>query len=122
MIAFIQLIQAQVADVTARFAATIGFIGVLVGAVISVIGGVVTHYLRQRAQAKRDEPRRKLLTLMLEDDRFPGRWRKLDTLMHVIGSDEAAAKRLLLEIGARGSEDGQELWGLTKYHPFQEKI
>lgn len=58
---------------------------------------------------------------MLEDNRFPDRWRKLDTLMHVIGANEETTKRLLLEIGARGSEDKQEHWGLIKYHPFQEQ-
>ena len=33
-------------------------------------------------------------------------WRKLETLMRVIGSDDTTTKRLLLEIGARGSEPG----------------
>jgi len=39
--------------------------------------------------------------------------------MHVIGADEATTKRLLLEIGARGSEDGQDLWGLLERNPFK---
>lgn len=102
--------------------AVIGLIGVIVGAVITVAGNVALHCLKQRAQAKRDAPRRKLLTQMLEDERFPQHWRKLETLMHVIGSDETTTKRLLLEIGARGSEDGRELWGLLKYHPFDNKM
>lgn len=41
--------------------------------------------------------------------------------MHVIGADESTTKQLLLEIGARGSEDKQELWGMIKHHPFGEK-
>jgi hypothetical protein len=45
-------------------------------------------------------------------------WRKLDTLMHVIGADEQTTKRLLLEIGARASEDGQPLWGLISRNPL----
>lgn len=39
--------------------------------------------------------------------------------MHVIGANEETTKRLLIELGARGSEDGNELWGLIKYHPFE---
>jgi hypothetical protein len=58
---------------------------------------------------------------MLEDERFPGRWWELHTLMHVIGADEETTKRLLIEIGARGSEDGKDFWGLIKHHPFDEK-
>ena len=38
-------------------------------------------------------------------------WRKFETLRHVIGSDEETTKKLLLEVGARASEDGQALWG-----------
>jgi hypothetical protein len=58
---------------------------------------------------------------MLEDDRFTDHWRKLDTLSHVIGANEETTKRLLIELGARGSEDQQELWGLIKHHPFEKK-
>jgi hypothetical protein len=36
---------------------------------------------------------------MLEDNRFPDHWRKLDTLMHVIGANEETTKRLLIELG-----------------------
>jgi len=41
--------------------------------------------------------------------------------MHVIGADEETTKRLLLEIDARASEDGQALWGFKKHHPFKGK-
>ena len=47
-------------------------------------------------------------------------WRKLDTLMHVIGADEEKAKRLLLELGARASEDGQSLWALKSRAPLNK--
>ena len=116
-----QQIAKKVIENTKYFTAIIGLIGVIVGSILTILGNIITHYLKQRAEAKHDEPRRKLLTQMLEDDRFVDRWRKLDTLMHVIGADESTTKRLLLELGARGSEDGQELWGLMKYHPFAKK-
>ena len=98
--------------------ALIGFGGVVIGAVIQIIGSVVKHYLEQRTKDRTDERRKQLLMTMLESERF--KWRNLETLMHVIGADEETTKRLLLEIGARGSEDKQELWGLIKRNPFKE--
>lgn len=55
---------------------------------------------------------------MLRSQKYP--WRKLETLMHVIGADEETAKRLLLEVGGRASEDGQPLWGLIERNPLPE--
>ena len=104
-----------------HFTAIIGLIGVLLGYVLAILGNLVTYWLSQRTIAKKDQPRKRLLEKMLDDERFPGRWRKLSTLMHVIGADEETTKGLLLEIGARGSEDQQELWGLIKYHPFEKQ-
>ena len=104
-----------------HFAAWIGLIGVAVGSGLTVLGNIVMHCLKERSLAKKDKPRKELLKKMLEDNRFTDRWRKLDTLMHVIGANEETTKRLLLEIGARGSEDQQELWGLIKFHPFEKQ-
>lgn len=36
----------------------------------------------------------------------------------VIGADEETTKRLLLEIGARSSEDGRPLWALIRRQPL----
>lgn len=96
--------------------AFIGFAGVFIGAIMQIVGNVCIHYLQQRAKDRTDVKRKQLLLTMLEDQRYS--WRKLDTLMHVIGADEETTKRLLLESGARGSEDKQELWGLIKRNPF----
>ena len=98
--------------------AWVGFLGVAVGAVFGFLAALVPHVLKERSARRRDAPRKKLLLKMLEDDRFPGRWRKLATLQHVVGADAETAKQLLLEIDARASEDGQELWSLLKYHPL----
>ncbi|MFI5089951.1 MAG: hypothetical protein ACHP7P_07820 [Terriglobales bacterium] len=116
-----QEIAKRVVEDTKYFTAIVGLIGVIVGSVLTIIGNVVIHWLNQRAIERQDEPRKKLLQRMLEDKRFPEHWRKLSTLMHVIGADEETTKRLLLEIGARGSEDQQELWGMIKYHPFEKE-
>ena len=98
--------------------ALIGFGGVAIGALIQIFGNVTASYLQQRAKDRTDKKRKELLLTMLEDQRYS--WRKLTTLMHVIGADEETTKRLLLELGARGSEDGQDLWGLIKRNPFKK--
>lgn len=107
-----------VADRVELTTALIGFGGVVVGAVFVFLAAMVPHYLQERARAKKDEPRKRLLLQLLEDDRFPNRWRTFETLQHVIGADEETTKRLLIEVGARASEDGKKLWGLMKYHPL----
>jgi hypothetical protein len=111
----------DVASNNAYLTAIIGLIGVVVGSALTLLSKVVEHCLKERTIAQKDRPRKKLLLEMLEDNRFTHHWRKLDTLMHVIGANEETTKRLLLELGARGSEDQQELWGLIKHHPFEKK-
>jgi hypothetical protein len=71
-------------------------------------------------RSRKDKARKQLLRNMLEakNQAYPQRWRSLTTRMHVIGASEETTKRLLLEIGARASENGQDLWGLVKYHPL----
>jgi hypothetical protein len=98
--------------------AAIGFIGVLLGSLAAFATPVAMHFLQKRSESKQDDTRKKLLQKMLN---HPERtWRKLSTLSHVIGSDEETTKRLLLELGARASEDGQSLWGLISRNPFPE--
>jgi HEAT repeat protein len=92
--------------------AWIALLGALVGGLLSIGGNLLLEGFKQRAKKKKDEPRKKILREMLRDERFPEGWRKLRTLMHVIGANEETTKRLLIEIGARGSEDGEDLWGL----------
>lgn len=96
--------------------ALIGVSGAAVGAVATVSVQWLVHHLQQKTIERRNEPRKKLLLAMLEAPAY--RWRKLETLMHVVGTDEESTKQLLLEIGARASEDGQALWGLVKRNPL----
>jgi hypothetical protein len=99
--------------------AAIGLIGVIVGSIISVGGAVLLHHLQEKAKTKSDEPRKNLLRQMLRDPRFD--WRSLETLSHVIGADEETTKALLIQIGARASEDGKGVWGLLEKHPLPGK-
>src|SRR6266700_2573262 len=91
-----------VAD-TKYFTAIVGLIGVVVGSILTIIGNIITHWLKERSAAKKDKSRKAVLREMLEDGAYPEHWRNLDTLKHVIGADEKTTKRLLLDIGARAS-------------------
>ena len=49
----------------------------------------------------------------------PGKeWRQLDTLARVIGADYATTKRLLIELGARGSETESDAWAMKAMKPL----
>ncbi len=96
--------------------ALIGVTGAVIGSIATVAVHWLSHYLQQRAAEKNDQPRKDLLLQMLKAPQY--QWRKLETLMHVIGADEETTKRLLLEVGARASEDGQPLWGLITRNPL----
>lgn len=78
---------------------------------------LLTHCLQNRRAAKIDQSRKALLRTMLQTGR---QWRRLDTLQRVIGADEQTTIRLLLEIGARGSERGDRVWGLVSRNPLPE--
>ncbi len=99
--------------------AWIGIIGAFVGGFLTIVGQLLVHWLQNRKARALDKARTNLLRQMLE-----GRdWRKLSTLSRVIGADAETTKRLLIELGARGSEkpreDGEEVWGLISKHPLE---
>lgn len=98
--------------------ALIGVTGVVIGSISTVAMQWLSHHLQEGATAKREKPKKDLLLEMLRSPKC--QWRKLETLKHVIGADEKATKRLLLEVGARASEDGQPLWGLIERNPLPE--
>jgi hypothetical protein len=96
--------------------ALIGITGAVIGSIATVSVQLLQHYLQVRMEAKKDKPRKELLLKMLQSPKH--QWRNLETLAHVIGADTETTKRLLLEVGARGSEDGQHLWGLIDRNPL----
>ncbi len=96
--------------------ALIGVTGAVIGSIATVAVSIVTHCLKERAATTKEKPQRDLLLQMLRHPDYS--WRNFDTLMHVIGADEKTTKRLLLEVGARASEDGQPLWGLIERNPL----
>jgi hypothetical protein len=96
--------------------ALIGVSGAIIGSIATVAVQWLSHCLQEKTAAKRDKPRKDLLLEMLRAPQY--QWRKLETLSHVIGADEEITKRLLLELGARASVDGQPLWGLIERNPL----
>jgi hypothetical protein len=100
--------------------AIIGFGGVIVGAFVSFASEFAKHILKNRAQTKLDDKRKKLLKTMLD----ARDWHKLSTLSRVIGADADTTRRLLIDLEARGSElphvDGEESWGLISKHPLDK--
>lgn len=99
--------------------ALIGVSGAVVGSIATVSVQWLSRYLDERAVKQRDKPRKDLLLEMLRSPKYT--WRKLETLMHVIGTDEETTKRLLLEVGARASENGEPKWGLIERNPLPEE-
>ena len=118
--ALAQIIATKVAADTSFWIAVVGFLGVLVGAIITVAGNLLLHWIQSRRRTALDAKRTKLLEQMLRDSRFNEHWRRLDTLSRVIGADRETTTQLLVELGARGSEKDDGLWGLLEYHPLDE--
>jgi len=112
-----EIAKIVVAD-TSFWVAIVGLAGVVIGAVITVVGNIALHTIQDRPRQKLDGSRKELLKTMLNDSRFPKGWRELSTLSRVIGANEETTKRLLFEVGARGSEKDDGMWGLLERHPF----
>lgn len=97
--------------------AIIGVSGAIIGSISTLAGQWLIHYLKEKSENAKDNPRRELLKKMLNSEK--NEWRKLETLSHVIGAEEEKTKSLLIDIGARASEDGKELWALIENKPLK---
>lgn len=85
-------IATKVVSDTNFWIAIVGFAGVIVGAMITVVGNLLLHWFQDRPRRKLDKGREKLLEQMLRDSRFKDHWRKITTLSRVIGADEETTK------------------------------
>jgi hypothetical protein len=83
------------------------------------VGQLIVHRLQNRKARALDGARIKLLQQMLA----ARDWRNLSTLSRVIGADADTTRRLLIELGARGSEkpreDGEEVRSLISKHTLE---
>ncbi|MEN3145633.1 hypothetical protein ABDF71_27015 [Ochrobactrum sp. WV_118_8] len=97
----------------------LGIAGVVVGAVGQYL---IEHFRFKReteAQRKLDGNRKALLKVALENPPQGKEWRELSTLSHIIGADFETTTRLLIELGARGSEGEKEVWALLSKKPLR---
>jgi len=116
--ALAKTIALQVVSDTKFWIALIGILGGVAGSLLTLAGNILLHKIKERPKQALDKKRKHTLIEMLEDERFPNKWRKIETLSAVIGASEEETKRLLVEIEARGSEKADGKWGLIKGHPF----
>ena len=101
----------------------------IIGGILGCLGTLVLSYWGPRKleewREKREEeringPRKRLLKKLLEDEQFE--WRRLSTLARATGTTEEECRRLLIEIGARGSlSEGEEMWALLSRKPITEQ-
>lgn len=96
--------------------AMIGIAGAVIGSIATIAGNIAMHFIKECTAAKKDKPAKDLLNEMLNHNDHT--WRKLDTLSHVIGASEEKTRQLLLEVGARASEDGKSLWASKSKAPL----
>jgi len=89
-----------------------------------VLGTTVSAYwgprqLEQWRQERGDEPRKRLLRRMLEDERFPN-GRTLERMRTVTGTSAEECRRLLIQVGARGVifRNNVEGWALIERKPL----
>lgn len=115
-----QEVSAEVVRDTQFWIALVGLIGGVVGAVLTIAGSILVHWLQDHPRRALDQKRKALLKTLLE----ARNWRKLSTLSRVVGADAETTRRLLIEVGARGSEkpreDEEEVWGLISKHPLDK--
>jgi hypothetical protein len=115
-----QLLSEKLLSDTKFWIAIVGIIGGIVGACLTILGNVALHWLKEKPNRDFDNRRKRMLKQMLDDSQYPDKWRSLSSLSTVIGASEEDTKRLLIELGARGSHVESDKWGLIKNHPLTE--
>lgn len=80
----------------------------------AVAGGAtwLSAYLNRPRRNASDEAAKNLLRGFLERPKW--QWASIVTLANIVGTDEAGARRLLLEAGARASMRDGKVWGLIR--------
>lgn len=104
-------------------------IGGMAGGVFGCITALLSTYIGPRKleewKYKRDEerihgPRKHLLLQLLKDEKYD--WRYITTLARTTGMKQDECRRLLIEIGTRGSlGDEPEKWALVSRQPIDKQ-
>ncbi|WP_298917329.1 hypothetical protein [uncultured Roseobacter sp.] len=90
--------------------------GGVVGGVVTVFGQIFVHKYKERERKKLESVQKKMLDKMLRDPTYE--WRSLSTLRGTVGADLETAKRLLIDIGARGRMGNPKQWALMELKPL----
>ena len=98
--------------------ALIGLLGAIIGAAGVIMSTIVNHHLAESKQEKIDAPRKAMLLSMLQNMPNGTEWRRMETLSRVIGASREDTARLLISIGARGNENGNDVWALINDKPL----
>lgn len=93
-------------------------LGSLVGSIGTLGTTWLSVYLKKEKPDAADLATKGLLREMLEHPTL--KWRQISTLSNVVGQSEEKVRRVLLEIGARGSARDGELWALVSRCPLKE--
>lgn len=94
-----------------------GIIGVVIGGVVTTVGHLIVSHQQTTKARKLDERRKALLSAMLSRP-GPEGWRKMETMANVIGASRDETARLLIELDARSSESGRDVWAFIKDKPL----
>ncbi|MCG8493128.1 MAG: hypothetical protein MI743_16020 [Sneathiellales bacterium] len=98
----------------------LGLIGVAVGVMLKLAADLIKDHYQSRQSRDLDDRRKSLLKSMLENPPEGSEWRSISSLSSVIGADYPTTTRLLIELGARGSEKGNDVWALLEDKPLRE--
>ncbi|MES2001318.1 MAG: hypothetical protein V4444_03290 [Pseudomonadota bacterium] len=96
-----------------------GVIGTTVGSALTLLGQWVKYLWETHQTREFDDDRKTLLRQML-DKPGPTGWRKMSTLSGVIGASRDDTARMLIALGARASETGEDVWAYIKDKPLPE--
>lgn len=95
----------------------LGVSGAAMGSAITLVGQWLKYRWETSTVRTRDDGRKVMLRQLLDNPGETG-WRKMSTLSSVIGASPDETARLLIEIGARGSETGNGSWAYCKNMPL----
>jgi hypothetical protein len=97
----------------------LGMAGVSIGAILQLFVDHCRHRRETKRQEALDSKRKDLLKIALENPPDNIEWRKLTTLSQIVGADFETTTRLLIELGARGSDSEKNVWALISKKPLR---
>ncbi|WP_137752539.1 hypothetical protein [Sphingopyxis sp. L1A2A] len=97
----------------------LGILGSVVGSAVTLAGQFAKHRWETGKSRLQNEKRKALLKQMLDKAGRDG-WRKMETLSGVIGASREETAQLLIELDARSSESGTDVWAYVANQPLPE--